>query len=105
MNVNFLNVDCKVNKQQYNNGRTALELVAAKDDPEHDIMEGEPICTATVNVPTVALGVDEVIIKDYSENQGILDALLDAGIVETTGRYVESGWVRMPICVLCWKDE
>jgi hypothetical protein len=103
MNVTFMNWDCKVIKQQYGNGRVALQLVAAVDDPNQDIFEGDAIATATVNMPEVALAPDEVIIKDYSENEGILDVLLKAGIVELTGKQVQSGFVTCPICVLCMK--
>ncbi len=59
-------------------------------------MEGIPHMTAT----SFAEGFndDRVLIKDYAENEGILKALVDAHIVEETGRYVESEYVRWPIC-------
>lgn len=52
---------------------------------------GEPIFTATV-------ALDEkpaegcVFLKDWSENQGISEALVKAGIVEMTGRKVPAGF-------------
>jgi hypothetical protein len=38
------------------------------------------VATATLNLPEIALGPDEVIIKDYSENEGMLDTLILAGL-------------------------
>jgi len=45
-----------------------------------------PVATATVNMPDIALEADEVLIKDYSENQGMAQAFEDAGI----GKVVET---------------
>jgi len=102
MNIRFKNWNCEIVKHQYNNnGRTALELVAAEDDMEQDIWKGEPIATATVNLSDTPLASDEVIVKDYSENEGMLDTLLKAGVVELTGRTVSTGFVTCPVCVLC----
>lgn len=57
----------------YSNNRKAIRLI--------DGDSGEPIATATVNLPAVELAENEVVVKDYSENQGMYVALLDAGIV------------------------
>jgi hypothetical protein len=43
---------------------------------------------------------DEVLIKDYSENTGIMKVLLDAKVIEFTGKYVESGFTSIPVCKL-----
>lgn len=100
--VNFLGVNCKVVKHQYhNNGRIALDLIIAEDDEERDLFKGEPMTHATINIAEAPLAVDEVIIKDYSENAGLLDALLKAGIVEKTGRTVQHGFCESHICVVC----
>lgn len=99
--IQFKDWDCELIKDEYvGNGRTALELVAWEDKPEEDIYKGEPISTCTINMPEVPLGVDEVIIKDYSENDGMLRTLLDAGVVELSGRSVQTGFVTCPICIL-----
>ena len=90
--------DCEIVKHKYSNGRTALQLVSAVD--VDDVYKGEPIATATVNIPEMDLKENEVIIKDYSENEGMLEALVAAGIVVPTGRFVDSGFVTCPICIL-----
>ena len=78
--------------ERYGNGRVKLRL--------RDRDDGEPVATATINVPEEPLAENEVIIKDYSENDGMLAALLDAGVVEPTGRVCVSGMVQAPICTL-----
>lgn len=90
--VNFLNYNCEVKVSRYNDGNTRLQLVS-KD-------EGMPVATATVIVPQ-KLPPNHVAIKDYSENTGILDALVAAQIVEPTGQTVPVGRTIGHICNLC----
>ncbi|WP_205679000.1 hypothetical protein [Aquisphaera insulae] len=90
--VRFKSWDCLVQKRQYGNGRPALQLIDADD--------GSPIATATVNLPDVPLGKNQVAIKDYGENAGMLKALAEAGIVKPTGQTIPSGYVEVPICEL-----
>ena len=92
VNVKFKVWDTIVRREEYANGRTALVLV--------DALDGSPIATASVNLPDVELAEDEVCIKDYSENEGMLDALVREGIVSETVRHVPSGFVTIPICKL-----
>jgi hypothetical protein len=53
-----------------------------------------------VNMPAVVLEKDEVIIKNYSENEGVLEFLIENGIVSKPLRTVESGWVTCPVVKL-----
>jgi hypothetical protein len=57
---------------------------------------GEPFATASVNVEGIELADDEFVFKTYSENEGLLEAMLEAGIVAMTGRSADVG----PICRL-----
>lgn len=68
----------------YANGRTALCF------NEND---GEPFGVATVNMPNDHLNDGEVFIKDWSENEPLIKAMLAAGWIELTGRNVQSGYV------------
>ncbi len=86
--VHFQSWTCRVQQASYDNGRIALRLVD----------EEGPVATATVNLPEEPLAADEVAIKTYSENEGMLESLLDAGIVEDTGRKAWAGRVQVPIC-------
>jgi hypothetical protein len=81
--VRFKEWLCTVEKATYGNGRTALILRDAED--------GGQVAVATVNLPGVAAGPDEVFIKDYSENEGMFTALEQAGIVRATAENVAHG--------------
>jgi hypothetical protein len=71
--VTFLKHVCIVKKSEYqSNNRIALELESKAD--------GEPFAVATVNV-FVPMKKDEVAIKNYSENEGIREALQLAKII------------------------
>ena len=99
--VEFLGFKSKVIRESYwGNGRICLQLVSAEDNQELDISEGEPVTTATINIPEVPLESNEVIIKNYSENEGILDSLVKAKIVKPTGKTVKTGFVECSICEL-----
>lgn len=94
MKAIFLNEECDVKFHNYSNGRIAIQLVIA--EPPH-----EPMAVATLNIPSEPMAPDEVIIKDYSENAGMVDALIKAGVIYHPHRYVSSGWVsKIPVCGL-----
>ena len=73
-------------------------LVLSYGDPEAS-SENELVAVATVNVAGVSevLPEDQVVIKDYSENEGMMAALVEAGIVEDTGERASFGYVSAPI--------
>jgi hypothetical protein len=90
MQIKFKNWVCKTNIAYYSNKRLAIVLTSAED--------GSPIAKATVNIPEVSLKKDEIIVKDYSENEGMLKALTDAGIVTEVVRHATTGRVECPVC-------
>ena len=73
------------------NDRVAIELM---------LEDGEPWAVATVNMPEIPLAEDEVIIKTYSENEGVLECLLAANVVSKPLRYVPAGYTQVPIVKL-----
>jgi hypothetical protein len=77
---------------KYVNGRTAIHL--------DDVNEGCLYATATVNIDHVLLADNEVLIKDYSENEGMLDFLIKNNIVTPTPNGVQSGFVWLPVAIL-----
>lgn len=81
-----------IEKGEYSNGRTALELI----DPKN----GESILVATVNIPEEEIEKDEVIIKNYSENEGILPVLVKAGVIGEPIRTVQAGFTKAYVCKL-----
>jgi hypothetical protein len=90
--VRFAEWECWVLVERYQNGRVALRLVDSADHVS--------IARATVNRPDIRLEADEVLIKDYSENAGILDALERAGVVMRTERTIASGYATLIIACL-----
>lgn len=84
--------DVVIQLHKYSNDRPVIQLIDAED--------GEPYATATVNVPDVLLLDNEVLIKDYSENEGMLDFLVRNNIVTPTQNGVQSGFVWLPIAIL-----
>lgn len=81
--VKFMQWECYVEKKYYNNNQIALSLTHPEDGP---------IATATVNLGT-SISNDDInnnytYIKTWSENEGILEALFEAGIIELTNKAV-----------------
>jgi hypothetical protein len=65
--------NCNVVRNSYSNGRIALQLFDSED--------GMPVATATVNIPEYDLKEDQVLIKSWSENAGLADALVREGFI------------------------
>lgn len=82
--------NCHMLFGQYPNKRTAIQIQ----------YNDKPLMKATVNIPRAELKPDEVLIKNYSENEGILQVLIDAGVVEDTGQFEASGYVIANVCKL-----
>jgi len=82
---------------KYGNGQTKIQL--------YDVMDGMPYATATVCAEDNLLKEDEVAIKNYSENEGILEALVDGGIVDHPHAFIQTDYVKIPVCKLLSKTE
>jgi hypothetical protein len=93
--IRFRSWACRLEFARYGNGRTALRLLDERD--------GGVVAIATVNVREAALGPDEVLVKDYSENEGMLEVLTRHGVVEATGRVVPTGYANAHVCRLLAK--
>lgn len=79
--VRFKRWNCVVTKSKYmDNDRIALVLTEEET--------GEPVATASVNVVDYKMSdttvEDYTFIKNYAENEGMLQALIEAGIVQDT---------------------
>ena len=80
-----------IRTETYTDGKIRIQLYDSKD--------GTPYATATSSIKE-NLEQGEVAIKDWSENKGILDFLVQNKIVKEPHRFVESGYVKIPICEL-----
>jgi hypothetical protein len=97
-NVEFCNEKCNVYIYRGSAGfddRFRITLESAAD--------GMPVATASVWTANLKKG--EFAIKDYSENEGLLDRLIESQIVQPPHRYVESGFVNLPIVRLTPKSN
>jgi hypothetical protein len=86
---------------RYGNGRLALQLYT------HD---GEPFATVSVNLPGDQLYTDaDMFVKDWSENEQVVQTLVKEGWLVRTGRSGRSGFVMVPVMnlagpLLDWYD-
>jgi hypothetical protein len=91
MKIRFYNEECDILFGTYSSGRISISLMCS---------DGELMARATIDCPEIQLKKNEVIIKDYSENEGILSALVEYGVVVDTGKRVPVGYAEGVICKL-----
>ncbi len=87
--ANYVKGDVELRLGRYANAHGPLALTL------HDPESGERLCVATVNVPEITLPPNHLLIKGWSENAGIPEALVAAGILAEP----EESWLRLPIKV------
>ena len=88
--IQFSSYICEIQVEKYMHGGTVIILVDADD--------GSTVAVATVNID--GLGPNEVAIKDYSENDGMYQTLIDAKVIKPMHREVTQGFVTLPVCML-----
>jgi hypothetical protein len=80
--------DCVIRGQRYRDGQPAWQAYDAED--------GAPVATITVNMADYGHIMpedgSEIFVKNYSENEGILEQLVEQGIVEDTGGRLDAGY-------------
>lgn len=82
----------------YPNGRIAIRLLPVIREAN------ETLLVATVNVPSLTLDENEVCVKDYSENAGVLQDLIEGGVVlAPTRRIALSDFVSADVCKLTFE--
>jgi len=86
---------------KYNNGRIALEYLIIDEDMQMLVRA----CIATINLPDEDLETDEVIIKNYSECEGLYDCMLAANHIGPASRYVKSGFITAPVSKLLLTEK
>ena len=86
-----------VNKTQYADGNTALTAI--------DPISHEPAGTLTVNIPETTLNANHVWIKDWSENEGVLNALIESKLVENLNVTYPQGFCEAHLVKLTLEDK
>ena len=92
------NTEVNISIGNYASGRKAIKLI--------DVEDGLPYAVPTTDIPDLVLkNENEVLIKDYSENEGMKMFLEKHNIVTFTGKTVVSGWVELYICTLNPREQ
>lgn len=91
-------------------GRELMVRFGRYNDPPNAVIQlyapdGSPDCTASVNPDTVILPPNYVGIKDWSENEGVLRELIDAGIVSEPEMWWPSGFVEIAFCKILIPED
>lgn len=92
MKVKFKQWDCETRIGWYSNGNLGIILV--------DVEDGGTVAKATINTD-VELPESQVAIKDYSENEGITEALLKAGVIKKFIKTIFTGYLAVPVFTVC----
>ena len=88
--VNFQGEELTPVIGQYANGQTSIRLID---------QNGEEFLTASV-AHDITIGTDQVIIKNYSENERILEALVRSGIIEKPFMTIPVNFVTLYVSTL-----
>lgn len=88
--------NCTLGFGKYYNGTHAMKIYDS---------EGQPLINVTKALPGFFIGGNEVLVKDYSENEGILECLTNLGIIEPTGETLPAGYARLHLCKLLIDPE
>ena len=81
--------DIEIKMSKYVNGQNRMDFIDKED--------GFPVLVASVAIEE-SLTPDQIAIKDYSENEGVLKFLTEKEIISSPLKYFNSGFVRIPIC-------
>ena len=93
-------------KATYCDGPVRLRFTKYTSQPERmailldDPTSGERLATLTAHCPECALEPDEFIVKDWSENDGIPQSLIESGVLVDTGKRHSNGFIEAMICKL-----
>lgn len=103
--VKIFGKECELRFSRYRNNDT-VSIQAYRN--------GRAYCTCTVNAESLWQGVQDyryamqfpvVVIKNYSENEGMVKALVDAGVI-LPGAYIAGTTGTIQCCILTeeWKE-
>jgi len=98
MKIKFKQWECNVFPTYYSTGsKIKRKAIVLKDD------EGV-VTTATVNMPGYPCDDDQIYVKNYSENEGMLQALIDHELVLVEPvNELKAGFVTIPLMTLTTK--
>ncbi len=84
--------NCQLRFDKYQDGSTALQILSSR---------GEPLIKVTSCLSHLILEEeDQIIVKDYAENEGILACLVELEIIEDLEDPIPSGYAILNVCKL-----
>jgi len=88
-------------EREYTDGNKAVMLKLGYDDGYTEEL------ALSCNMPEMADHLEEgqFFMKGWSENEKFAEAVLEAGLVKTTGKTVRAGYAVAPICELTDKAQ
>jgi hypothetical protein len=89
MLINKRQFEKKLYTDRYVNGQLAVFV--------HEY-SGEPLAELSIMEDSVELAPNEFILKEYSENEEVVQEYIDANIISTVNRLVLVGSYLCPIC-------
>jgi hypothetical protein len=97
-NSQFGDETISVDAIKYEDGRNSLIAMCKEED-----FGGMEVPYATCSIAYLGDPKEnEIAIKAYSENTGILEFLMKHGIVSKPIRFIPSGFVQIPICKMLY---
>lgn len=93
--VNLNKVRLKVEFFNYSSGRKGFRLLNPEDNKQ--------VTICTVDLEKCKVNKNEVLIKDYNENQGLYYALLKCGFIHPYKRSAAVGYNKAYVCNLNMK--
>lgn len=87
--VQFLDFTCEVQRAKYGSGQNSLRLI--------DVEDGQPVATASVCLEDQPQQENQVFIKNYSENAGIMEALMLQGVISGPVAVIPGGHVNFTV--------
>lgn len=97
MEIIFNGAPYVLTRGEYPNGRIALILQSLEIDAAD---EDDDFITATVNLPDYHIPWNEVFIKDWGGQEGMVETLARKGIILSAHAKVKSGFVNVSLCKL-----
>jgi hypothetical protein len=94
LTVTFRGKAYEVAFAEYPNKRTAIIMQGVDGNPD------ELYAVATVNLPDQPQAEGEVFIKNYSENEGVLEALEEGGVLKRTNEQIPCGYTSAQVANL-----
>lgn len=88
--VTFMGTECMVKVYEIG-GNLNIQLITADD--------GQAFAKASTSLG-ISLPKGQVYIKSYSENEGMLECLQEAGLIKRVIRWDTSGFVKVPLVEL-----